>query len=559
MRRRVPAVAVLAVVLAVLTACAGLPSAGPVQQGLPADHVGESSDISFIPERPQPGATPQEIVDGFLRAGSGTADNWQRAREFLTESADWQPNTGVTVDLLGSREVVAVDDDSVSVRLVAVATVDDKGTYEPADLAETTLTFDLAQQSDGEWRITEAPDGVVIDRTLFGNVYDSYPLMYFTQSWDYLVPDVRWFPRTNAATRIADALVNKPPTEWLAGSVFSAFPEGVSASPAVPVSAGKIASVTLNGPVFSADQEALDRMYTQLLESLKPAQVTGVEMLVDSGIVPAESTPTLRTSVTGPPLVLTEETFGFLAGDDLTPIPGLSPAVREASPVAVQVGRDRAVAAVRQSDGTVVRVIDDPDVAPAVVDTRPGLVDPTIDTYGAVWSAPTGAPQDVVALLADDGGFVEVADAWPGANQLVGMSVSRDGARIAALVVSGGRLAVWVAGVLRDVDGVPLSLGAPVSLGTLSGTGVGVAWLDDVTVGVVTRDADEGATIEQLVGGPAVVTSAPADVASIAGGNSLASVRLRGADGTIYIKRGANWQQTADGVLVLATQQGMPQ
>ncbi|MET0734233.1 MAG: hypothetical protein ABWY55_01105, partial [Microbacterium sp.] len=93
MRRGIPvSLAALATVLA-LTACAGLPTSGPVNEGLPADHDAGSPDFSFIPDRPQPGATPEQIVEGFIRAGSGPADNWARAREFLAPGADWQPNS----------------------------------------------------------------------------------------------------------------------------------------------------------------------------------------------------------------------------------------------------------------------------------------------------------------------------------------------------------------------------------------------------------------------------------------------------------------------------------
>jgi hypothetical protein len=36
-------------------------------------------------------------------------------------------------------------------------------------------------------------------------------------------------------------------------------------------------------------------------------------------------------------------------------------------------------------------------------------------------------------------------------------------------------------------------------------------------------------------------------------------VRLRTDDGSLFVKRGANWQRTTSGILILATQQGSPQ
>ena len=51
----------------------------------------------------------------------------------------------------------------------------------------------------------------MLDRDVFPSVFHDYSVMYFDPTWEYLVPDVRWFPTANAASRVADALVNEPP------------------------------------------------------------------------------------------------------------------------------------------------------------------------------------------------------------------------------------------------------------------------------------------------------------------------------------------------------------
>lgn len=553
-RRGVLAAMMAAASTIVLAACAGLPSSGPVQQGLPAEDDTAPPDLSFIPDRPQPGATPEQIVDGFLRAGSGPADGWARAREFLAPDTPWNPNAGVTVDITGEREVTVVDDDTVTVSLETVANVDDRGAYERSDGGTTLLPFELTQQDDGEWRISAAPDGVVLDRDVFPSVYHAYPLMYFDTTWTYLVPDVRWFPTTNTATRIADTLVNELPSEWLADSILNAFPEGVSAAPAVPVSAG-VATVTLSDSAREVDQEALDRMLTQLEASFVAAGVSSVEMFAGATPLAAEPVTVRRTTVTGPPLVSVAEGFGFLTGNDLAPIPGLSEAMAAVEPLAVQVAPERDVAAVRVVGGSVLRVPAEGDIT--TVDTRPELVDPSIDPAGTVWSVPRAEPQALRAQLSD-GRVIDVADAWPGAGQITAMSLSRDGTRIAALVTSGVRSAVWVAGVVV-ADGAPVRLGAPVELSAVVGTGIDLAWLDDTTLGVLSRDGETAVVLEQIVGGPGSGAPGPEEADSIAGASSVTSVRLHAADGRLYIKRGTNWQATASDVLVLATQQGMPE
>jgi len=116
-----------------------------------------------------------------------------------------------------------------------------------------------------------------------------------------------------------------------------------------------------------------------------------------------------------------------------------------------------------------------------------------------------------------------------------------------------------VAGVVRGRENEPVRLGAPELLGALSGSSSGLAWLDDVTLGVLTETTAGPQFTEQLVGGPATTSDAPVGAASIAGATSISTARLRVEDGSLFVKRGANWQRTAGGVLVLATQQGSPQ
>ena len=68
--------------------------------GLENGNTGNGSqNVQFIPNRPQPGATPQQIVEGFVDAGSGpgVAGRWDVAREFLAPSLakTWVPEARV--------------------------------------------------------------------------------------------------------------------------------------------------------------------------------------------------------------------------------------------------------------------------------------------------------------------------------------------------------------------------------------------------------------------------------------------------------------------------------
>lgn len=551
-------VAVLAVALA---ACSGLPTSSTVNYGLSTSDAPDSDDVSFLlPDSPQPGATPEQIVEGFIRAGSGpgAGARWDRAREFLAPEFkdEWDPTAGVTVDVFEDREATETDDRAVTMSITAVANVESDGTYVPAELSRISLSYELVDVG-GEWRISLAPDGVVLDRDEFPRVFHSYSVMYFDTSWQYLVPDARWYPTTSAAREVALA-VGSGASPWLAESVQSAFPEGVEVITTVR-RAGNAYEVELSESALGVDRETLDRIYTQVRASLATAGVTEVELTVQSTPLDAEPVAVRSTRVPGAPLVLTEDGFGSLAGgDELEPIPGLSEIVEEFAPVAIQVDPERDAAAVRQADGAVAVLRADQTFD--VLDAREGLIDPSIDPFDIVWTVPRDQPGGVQAYLPDRTPVV-VADAWPGATAIQAMSVSRDGSRIAAVVTAGGRTALWVAGIVRGADDqVPERLGDPVELGIVTGAGRGVAWLDDLTVGVLSGDAEGSSVLEQVIGGmSAEPNSASAGMTSIAGGTSPSSVRLLADDGTLSAKRGSTWQPTATGVLVLATQQGMPE
>ncbi|AZC13496.1 LpqB family beta-propeller domain-containing protein [Microbacterium sp. ABRD28] len=557
--RAIRALAVAVVAVLALTACAGLPLTGTVQGGRSTGEQLPGPDFLRLPDRPQPGATPEEIVDGFLRAGAGPVSDWARAREFLAPALrdTWDPTAGVIIEPTGTtRTPVAVGENAVEVAVAPTATVDATGVYEPATGGTLPLRFELLQQADGEWRISQAPDGIVLDRDSFVTAFDRYTLAFFDPTWEYLVPDERWFPTTNAPTRIAAALVDGSPVEWLAGSVVSAFPDSVALSPtAVPVSLGE-AQVSLNEAALTLEQLTLDRMQTQLDESLASAGVTRVQMRVGSSDVDAGTVAVRSTRVAAQPLVVTADGFGFLTGDELDPVPGLSDALEQAAQVdALQLSPDRVFAAARfAEDGSTGRVDADGDVQ--VFDQRPGLTAPTIDPFGYVWTVPEATPSAVRAWVPS--GPIEIANAWPGAASISAMALSRDGTRLAAAVTVGGRTTLSVAGVIRDGDGVPSGLGDPVVLGDLEGPVSSVAWLDDSSVAALVDAGTEPRLREQVVGGEGTESAAPVGADTLAGGNSASTLRVHTDQGGLFIRRGANWTQTAEGIAVLATQQGSP-
>lgn len=558
-RARALAVALLAGILSAgLAACAGLPTSGPVNPGVRIVDDGDANDFAFIPKGPVQDATPQQIVEGFIAAGTGPSNNWETAQQFLAPSfkGTWKPQAGVTVYTPGRRTLQQTGSADFVLTVSPVATVDTAGEMTTAsDDGVIPLSFKLAQQADGQWRITQAPDGIVLDRTQFSAVFDAYSLMYFDPTWTYLVPDTRWFPRYYAATNIAEGLVDGLPSPWLRGAVATAFTDGARLELTSVPRQSNVAQVTLQDGARTLDQVALNRMQTQLETSLLTAGITGVDMMLPGGQrLSAQKVDVRSTAVATNPLVRTDTAFGFVSGSTISSIAGLSDAVLGVAATDIEVNADRTTAAVRDTTGAVLAV--HADAPTRRLDQRAGLVAPSIDPAGFIWSVPSGAPS-AVSAYGPDGAVVQLAGAWTGAAQIFAQRVSRDGTRLVAVVRDGDRYAVWGAGIQRDRNGAPTALVSPEKvLATLPGPAAGLTWLDGGNLGVLTGDGEDQYFVTLSVGGLASSVRTPGESTAVTG--QTKSARVRTADGKVYAQRGANWQQLVAGVRVLAVQQGVP-
>lgn len=555
MRRRLVAASVALVAL-VLTGCASIPSSGPVQAGDPPP-VDPANDVDILVPGPASGASQTEILEGFVTAALSPSNNYQVAREYLTpEFADeWDADAVATIDVLADRERVVVDDTTMRIDATPAASLRENGQYEEPDI-RTPIPLDYHfAQVEGEWRISSAPTGILIDQVAFTQVFRDYTLYFLDPTFQYLVPDVRWFSGPESAqTSIVQAMLAGP-AEWLAPGVFSAFPEGVELDPAaVPVSGG-VASVSLVGAAFD-DVPTVQRMQAQLDASLIGVRnIDSVALTlngVDPGAPDLSPEPVENPRVDPRSVVFDGETFGYLAasGEGIQPIDGISEQVALLAPMGASIGIGAESAAVRNADGVwVVRAGE--EAVP--LDPRDGLVTPAIDGQGVVWSVPSTAP-DELAWFAPDGTSELVPVPWSGSS-IAAIEVSRDSTRIAALLGDGGRTHFVVAAIERAEDGRPVGLG-PVALGLadVAGTPLDVAWLDSRNVASITGlDADATRIVTQELGGFARERNGPAGGVLVDGGNN--DLRVVTSAGALDVPSGVGWQGRAAGIRFIASQQ----
>ncbi|KJQ53697.1 LpqB family beta-propeller domain-containing protein [Microbacterium sp. SA39] len=557
----------LVVAALLLPACAGLPTSGDVTVGLV---LGESpQDVDFLPVASGPiqGSGPQDIVEGFLEAGITTSDNWATAREFLAPPLQraWRPASGVSIDAGTDTRVVSssVADDAVEdaevaevqVRLDLVATVDESGAYSEAPGPSPTM-FVLKRVDDGEWRITEAPDGIVIDASRFANVFEGYPLQYFDSEWSRLVPDVRWFPRRQSATTtVTQALIDGSPSPWLDPAVQTAFPADVQLAQDAVLITDQVAEVALTRPAVGLDQLTLSRMRTQLQATLKAAgvSVSQVRFAVDGRTLDAGVVDLVEPPVDAGTLVLQDGVFGRIVGDEITVVPAISEGIVTIDQpiVSIDVAADDSQAAEQLADNHVYLVSEG---SRDELDARPGLIEPSLDPFGYTWTVPVGEPGAVQARGSDLAEHA-VANAWPNASSISDLRVSADGARVAAVITVGQQRWVVVAAVVRDPAGIPVELGDVKQITQLTAPAIGLSWLGTERLGVL-LDPQSPQVLTQMVGGPGTAEAAPEGAVSIAGSGTVGGIRVVSVSGQLFAHAGSTWREIATGITVLATRAG---
>ena len=246
MSRRTPwaAAALLALAGACLTACVQVPSTGPVVQTEESVQPSPNGNPDNNPPPPRPGMSPTQIVSGFLEAMTATPLQTSTAQQFLTTAgrALWQPRSVIAYNGLRPQPRGST---TVQVGLHAADLIGPAGRWlGRLGPAASRVSFPM-QVENGEWRIAQAPDALLVPVDFYDQTFQDASLYFFDPSARLLVPEVVHVPQgQQLTTSLMQALVQGPQRS-LEGVVRTFLPPGLTASPVV-VSNG-VADVTLNG------------------------------------------------------------------------------------------------------------------------------------------------------------------------------------------------------------------------------------------------------------------------------------------------------------------------
>ncbi len=536
--RRTRALVAALVAMLTLGACTSIPTSGPVREG--DGTVVENGDIDLLAEGPRPGATPQQIVEGFQLAGAAGFDSeFATAREFLTGpvKSSWEPLTEVLV--ADGPVEISTASRAVTATVPLGARVDEVGRYTEAPRgADTAVTYELVRDSTGEWRISQAQDGLVLSAAAFDKQFRSSPLYFLSADGSSLVPDIRWFPAHNLQTWVARALLAGP-SPWLRDAVTTAIPEGVELQAGTVVIDGSGSALVPLDPANTLLKADTAAVVAQFEASL--VQVAGVRQVkVTAGAVPLVEKQELSRGglPDGPVEMIQDDRLVALGQDGLAPVDGLAPLPEGArSPARDEKGTVRVML---DATGALVTVPRDDDESRVLVPGT-GLVAPSVDRLGWVWTARAG--EGVIAVKDGTDAIVVPAE-WLEGRTVVAVRMARDATRLA--VVSRGADGVWVNvfPVVRDAQDTPQKLGEPVRVGAVLEDATEVVWLEESVLGVVGRGSGEPSLVHRVpVFGATTSEAELPDIAGLAGGRV---VYVATTDGVLHKLVGTAWTTVAD-------------
>jgi hypothetical protein len=549
----------LVLLTVVLGACSTVPGSSPTVQITqvaepPADAVG------IEPQAPETGATPEEVVRGFIDANASTVRSHPVARQYLTAeaAASWSDSDGVTV-ISGDYAPVQAQAGTVQVTAREVGTIDERGVFAVGTGEVYARGFTLTEEQ-GEWRITDPPDGLLMLEPDFNRTYEQIDLSFLDPTGTRVVPDPRYLVDGEAQPNAVVERLLSGPAPAVAAGVVNPLTGAVLRS-TVAVS-GLTATVDLSFPAGTSDQ-TVSAAAGQLVWSLQQQQLglQTVEVLRDGQQLALPGVPDRQTkedwASLDPDAAPPNAVGHYLADGGLRRVPDGAPSPGPAgtgvymlSSAAVSVDARTGQLALTAGVSTT----NSPTGAPAalfagpyggdlawVLDGTSFTAPTTPGTRSEVWTVRNGT--DVVRLPAGGSPQAVSAPTLAGLGRATTFQLSPDGVRAAVVVDGPGGGRLYVGTVVRADDAVgvrDLREVAP-SLRRV----VDVAWRNDGLLMVLADDASAQRTVPYTVGvdgfGLTAVTTSglPEQATALAAAPGRQPLVI--AKGTVWQLSGGNW------------------
>ncbi|MDI3389438.1 LpqB family beta-propeller domain-containing protein [Streptomyces sp. B-S-A8] len=497
-----------------------MPDSGGVEQ---VDASPQEPRVQVFAVPPQEGASPSEIVEGFLEALTSDDPEFATARKYLTKEASerWEPKRSTTVLADGpnadsTRTRTDPDGSGYTYALTGrmIATVDDEHAYRSEQGKYSSLVHLVRQNGDGngdgdsggdggEWRIDVPPSGVVLAQADFERLYLPVSKYFYAspsssdggyaQSSPAMVADPVYIrKRIDPVTQAVRALLDGP-TNWLDNVVDSRFPSGIALKKGTkslaPDDQNRL-KVPLNERADAVKPDRCAKMAAQLFFTLRDLPAAGIEQveLQRANGTKLCALDSDQAEASAPNRALSGADYQYFIddkhrlvrmpknGDEVEPAPGpLGSGERQLRSAAVSRAEDRAAGV--SNDGRSLYVgsllsderLEKTKVRSEAKQEKDRLTKPSWDGRGDLWVADRDPRDQRLLWLAQGGGKpVEVKVVGLDDARINAVRVSADGVRVALIVERDGRTELKIGRVERqgtsedpEVSVVELRPGAP--------------------------------------------------------------------------------------------------
>ena len=567
-------------------ACARLPRDGEVRQSDVV--VAEGDSLVQSAAGPEVGASPKEIVEGFLRAcAAGYSDGFATARSFLTKAAadSWHPQEIVMVYTGSESPVVEqVGEGVVNLRTRLIGSLDGTGILTPRNDEDYAVSYSLTADSTGQWRIGELPGGVLLPDPVFGQEFSAYLLHFLSFDRERAVPELRWAALRTAAPALMRLLLGGP-SEWLAPGADTLVPPGLRLLGGLdtPLPADGAVTVSVSSEAAALDPTGRALLVAQIERTL--TQVAGIHSVSVRALGDGEDP---RDADAGTALGgaadldaapgASGQAIGMSGGNVVR---GLStaretlatsralgttsarwPDVGADGTIVALAGRSMLLLAPGRSVASVIHSVDDESAGQTAGGDQAGdgdqadggdqagagqsgggMTPPVIDRHGWTWTAARGE----IIVLNGAGLRAELAAEWLAGSRVLALDVSAESERLVVRRLVDGETAdrVEAAVIVRDARGLPQRLGPPLTVPGAGGTRA-LAWSDPVAVAVLADGGAGAPDVKQIqVGGTAATIPGLAGAVELTANRTDGLVLLTDSAGQIWHRNDGTWRVAA--------------